>query len=54
MQQQLLAKNIPVNIVKKVLKALFVAVYPHDEQNGFARVRTDQATFGYLAVMCLS
>ncbi len=44
------AKNIPLDIVEKsIAGSLCFGLYHHDEQAGFARVITDQATFGYLA-----
>ena len=44
------AKNIPVDIVKKSIEgSVCFGVYHHNEQVGFARVITDQATFAYLA-----
>lgn len=42
--------NIPIDIVQRSIEnALCFGVYYGDEQVGFARVVTDQATFGYLA-----
>lgn len=44
------AKNIPIEIVKKSIEgSLCFGVYYQDKQVGFARVITDNATFGYLA-----
>ncbi len=44
------AKNIPVDVVKKSIEGSFCFGLYHDkDQVGFARVITDNATFGYLA-----
>ncbi len=44
------AKGIPLEIVKKSIQGSFCfGIYFHDQQVGFARVITDQATFAYLA-----
>jgi GNAT superfamily N-acetyltransferase len=44
------SKNIPIEIVKKSIEgSLCYGVYHHDQQVGFARVITDNATFAYLA-----
>ena len=44
------AKNIPIEIVKKSIEgSLCFGVYLNEQQIGFARVITDNATFGYLA-----
>lgn len=44
------AKNIPIEIVQKSIEgSLCFGVYYKEYQVGFARVITDQATFGYLA-----
>jgi GNAT superfamily N-acetyltransferase len=44
------AKNIPLNILKTSIDgSLCFAIYKDGRQVGFARVITDQATFGYLA-----
>ena len=44
------AKNIPVDIVKKSIEgSLCFGIYDKNKQVGFARVITDNATFGYLA-----
>lgn len=43
-------KNIPIKIVQRSIEnSLCFGVYLGDDQVGFARVITDQATFGYLA-----
>jgi len=44
------AANIPLETVEKsIAGSLCFGVYEGDKQVGFARVITDQATFGYLA-----
>lgn len=44
------AKNIPVDIVKKSIDgSVCFGLYDAETQIGFARVITDNATFGYLA-----
>lgn len=44
------AKNIPIDIVKKSIEgSLCFGIYLNEHQIGFARVITDNATFGYLA-----
>ena len=44
------AKNIPVDIVKTSIEgSLCFGIYLNEQQIGFARVITDNATFGYLA-----
>jgi GNAT superfamily N-acetyltransferase len=44
------AKNIPIEIVEKSIEgSLCFGVYLNEQQIGFARVITDNATFGYLA-----
>lgn len=44
------AKNIPIDIVKRSIEgSLCFGVYLNEQQIGFARVITDNATFGYLA-----
>lgn len=44
------SKNIPIDIVRKSIEgSLCYGVYHHDQQVGFARVITDNATFAYLA-----
>lgn len=44
------AKNIPIDIVKRSIEgSLCFGVYLNEHQIGFARVITDNATFGYLA-----
>lgn len=44
------AQNIPLEIVQRSIdNSLCFGVYQGDEQVGFARVTTDQATFAYLA-----
>lgn len=43
-------KNIPIEIVQRSIEnSLCFGVYLGNDQVGFARVVTDQATFGYLA-----
>ncbi|ADB41502.1 GNAT family N-acetyltransferase [Spirosoma linguale] len=49
-QEAYWCKNIPIDIVKRSIdNSLCFGVYLGDSQVGFARVITDQATFGYLA-----
>ena len=49
------AKNIPIDIVKKSIEgSVCFSVFHHVGQIGFARVITDQATFGYLADVFIS
>jgi GNAT superfamily N-acetyltransferase len=49
-QEAYWCKNIPVEIVRRSIEnSLCFGVYLGDDQVGFARVITDQATFGYLA-----
>jgi GNAT superfamily N-acetyltransferase len=44
------AKNIPIEIVKRSIEgSVCFGVYLNEHQIGFARVITDNATFGYLA-----
>lgn len=44
------ARNIPLDVLQTSLEnSLCYGVYQDDEQIGFARVVTDQATFAYLA-----
>jgi GNAT superfamily N-acetyltransferase len=44
------AKNIPIDIVKTSIEgSLCFGIYLNEQQIGFARVITDNATFGYLA-----
>ena len=44
------AKNIPLEIVKTSINgSLCFGIYINEQQIGFARVITDNATFGYLA-----
>ena len=44
------AKNIPIKIVEKAIEgSLCFGIYDNQQQIGFARVITDNATFGYLA-----
>ena len=44
------SKNIPIEIVQKSIDgSLCFGVYCNDQQVGFARVITDEATFAYLA-----
>lgn len=49
-QESYWAKNIPLDIVQRSIdNSLCFGVYHSDQQVGFARVTTDQATFAYLA-----
>ncbi|MGF7219207.1 GNAT superfamily N-acetyltransferase [Spirosoma lacussanchae] len=49
-QQSYWAKNIPFDIVERsIANSLCFGVYQHEQQVGFARVITDQATFAYLS-----
>lgn len=49
-QESYWAKNIPLDIVQRSIEnSLCFGVYVGDEQVGFARIITDQATFAYLA-----
>ncbi len=44
------AQNIPIDVVRRSIKgSLCFAVFYKEEQIGFARVITDEATFAYLA-----
>ena len=44
------AENIPVDVVQRSIKgSLCFGVYHSEQQVGFARVITDEATFAYLA-----
>ena len=44
------AKNIPIQTVEKAIEgSLCFGIYDNQQQIGFARVITDNATFGYLA-----
>lgn len=44
------AKNILLDVVQRSIEtSLCFGIYCHDQQVGFARVITDQATFAYLA-----
>ncbi len=44
------AENIPIDVVRRSVKgSLCFAVFYREEQIGFARVITDEATFAYLA-----
>lgn len=44
------AENIPIEIVKKSIEgSVCFGIFESDKQIGFARVVTDNATFGYLA-----
>jgi len=44
------AENIPVETVQKAIEgSICFGVYSGDQQVGFARIITDQATFAYLA-----
>ncbi len=44
------AQNIPMEIVERAIQgALCFGIYYGDEQVGYARVITDEATFAYLA-----
>ena len=49
-QESYWAQNIPLDVVQRSIEnSLCFGVYCHDQQVGFARVITDQATFAYLA-----
>lgn len=49
-QQSYWAENIPLEIVERSIEnSVCFGVFHRDKQVGFARVVTDQATFGYLA-----
>lgn len=44
------AQNIPLDVVKRSVEgSMAFGIFCNDKQCGFARVITDQATFGYLA-----
>jgi GNAT superfamily N-acetyltransferase len=44
------AANIPIEIVEKsIAHSICLGIYDGDKQIGFARIITDEATFGYLA-----
>lgn len=44
------AEGVPLNIVKKSIENSFcLGIYDGKKQIGFARIITDEATFGYLA-----
>lgn len=44
------AAGVPLSIVKKSIKnSLCLGIYDGEKQVGFARIITDEATFGYLA-----
>jgi GNAT superfamily N-acetyltransferase len=44
------AANIPIEIVEQsIAHSICLGMYDGDKQIGFARIITDQATFGYLA-----
>ncbi len=49
-QESYWAQNVPVEIVQRSIEnSLCFGVYLQDQQVGFARVITDQATFAYLS-----
>lgn len=49
-QESYWAQNVPVEIVQRSIEnSLCFGVYHQNQQVGFARVITDQATFAYLA-----
>ena len=49
-QESYWAQNIPLDVVQRSIdNSLCFGVYHHDQQVGFARVITDQATFAYVA-----
>ena len=49
-QESYWAQNIPLEIVKATIEgSVCFGVYYKDEQIGYARVITDQASFGYIA-----
>lgn len=44
------AEGIPIDIIRtSIQNSLCFGVYVYDQQIGFARIVTDEATFGYLA-----
>lgn len=50
LSQSYWAENIPIEIVERSIEgSVCFGIYDGDNQFGFARVITDQATFGYLA-----
>ena len=50
LSQSYWSKDIPIEIVKRSIEnSLCFGVYLNDKQVGFARVISDNATFGYLA-----
>ena len=49
-QESYWAQNVPLDVVQRSIdNSLCFGVYQGDQQVGFARVITDQATFAYLA-----
>lgn len=49
-QESYWAQNIPLDVVaRSITHSLCFGVYQQEQQVGFARVTTDQATFAYLA-----
>lgn len=49
-QESYWAQNIPLDVVQRSIdNSLCFGVYDHDQQVGFARIITDQATFAYVA-----
>lgn len=49
-QEAYWAANVPLDVVKRSIEgSLCFGIYHGQQQIGFARVITDQATFGYLA-----
>ena len=49
-QESYWAQNVPVEIVQRSIEnSLCFGVYHQDQQVGFARIITDQATFAYLS-----
>lgn len=49
-QESYWAQNVPIDVVERsIANSLCFGVYQQEQQVGFARVITDQATFAYLA-----
>ena len=49
-QESYWAQNVPVDVVERSIEnSLCFGVYRQEQQVGFARVITDQATFAYMA-----
>ena len=48
------AANVPIEIVEQsIAHSICIGMYDGDKQIGFARIITDQATFGYL-LFCIN